>query len=400
MGVIQKISVFLSFLLCAIQLQGFRDLGVLRLIVFGIWLLFIIIALGQKKSKILGQQRFLALFVFVLFYFFSSFVIVPFNTSINRCVDFLCVASPVLMYELFKGGSRKLRLSFVLFTSFFFIANFILSYQFLDIANTDSFRDASEYGKDFYVIYVSFNMCYAISLATPAFWGVYKESSYNRVLKYFLLGVIVLLFLYLLRSQFMTAIIIAVIGVSLEIIYRRKMNFVGASIAFFVIVGVFLLVILPFTIKQFQNRGDYEVVTLRLIEINDVITGNNSQALDINTRNDLRSMSFTTFIENPVFGVNHRISANQHVIEQGVGNHAEWVDCLAKFGLFSLFFFFFVYDSLRRQRKDYYSPITMIMFILLGFLNPLWMFPQIFSTFLYIPLLNSLSKDNNRFIDR
>lgn len=392
----QFIALFLTFLLCAVQLQGVQDLGVARLVVFGLWLIAVILSFGKKIGVILTQRRFLALYVFVVFYLISSVVIVPFGTAINRCVELLCIASPILMYEFIKDKSHNIRISFVLFTSFIFIVNSYLAFQFINLIGVDSFRNAQEFGDEFYVIMISFNMCYALSLIVPAFWGMYKELKNKFLYRLLFIGLIILLLFYLLRAQFMTAIIIAFIGLTLEFLYRRNIKIIVASLVIVIVTSFSLFVVLPITIQQLKGRGDFEVLVYRLVEIENVISGNDEQADDYNARKNLRTMSLSTFINNPLFGINHRINSKVHVNDQGIGNHAEWIDCLAKYGFFSLFLFYFLFDSLKRQKKEIHSPVTMIMFILLGFLNPLWLFPQVFAAYLYIPLLYSVGRGANK----
>ena len=392
MKLLRFISIVLTFLLCTIQLQGVQDFGAVRFVLFIIW--FIVVSFSYSKIivPVLLQRRFLSLYCFALFYFISSSFSIPLSTSFNRCIGFLSTTSPILMFELLKHWPRSRKIFFLLFISLVFLVNFYLAFQFVNVMNVSSLRYAHEFGEEFYVIMIAFNMCYAISLALPSICGLFYETKGRFLLRVLVLFVIISLFVFLFNAQFMTAILVATIGVFLEVIYRKKLNIIVTSFLCLIICVISFYIFLPFVIEQLRENRDYEVVTRRLMEINSVMLGKENQAEDMGARQDLNMMSVLTFIDNPIIGVNHRINPNIHVNEQGIGNHATWFDTLAKYGIFSIFMFFFIFSSLKKQKKEICSPVTMIMFIVLGFLNPLWLYPQIFSAFLFCPLLNCIMK--------
>lgn len=385
------IAILLIFILCALQLQGVYDVETSYLILFGFWLLVLLIFCQKKSIPILSQRRYLLIYLFLAIYFITSIINSSLVTAINRCVVFFSILSPVLMYEFLKGKSHDIRLAFIFFISLTFAANFYLFYQFLEITNLKTLRDFNEYGADFYIMKTSFNTCYAVSLVMPALCGLLYQAK-RRFVKALIVAIILFLILFLLRAQFMTAILVAFIGITLEIIYRQKWDYYK-SIFFSIVFCCFsLFVILPFVTEQLKDSDEYGVVTSKLTEINDVLSGKKRDADDINTRSSLNEMSLSTFLENPIIGVNYKLNDKRHSNDQGIGNHAAWVDFLARYGICSVFVFIFLFISLRKQRKEVSSPATMISFIILGFFNPLFLFPQMFVTFLFNPLLYGLMK--------
>ena len=385
-------SIFLLFLLCAIQLQGGYDVGTSYLILFGIWMLFLIVFNPRNVRSVLLQRRFLSIYIFLIIYFLTSILYCPPLTGINRCVSFFSTISPIIMYELIKKESRGIRIAFLIFISLIFIADFFIAYQYLEITGAEKLRDAEDLGDEFYIMKFAFNLCYAISLIIPAFCGLFYELKGRVILRTLMVAILLGLFIFLLRAQFMTAILVALIGVFLEIVYRKGLSLIRSSIIVLLVGGASLYLILPFAIQQLRDNGEYQTVLIRLVEIESVLTGNISQASDFNERSNLTTKSFSTFIENPILGVNYKLDPKRHVSEQGIGNHAAWVDFLAKFGFCSIFIFYFLFVSSKRQKKEIGSPVPMIMFFFLGFFNPLFLFPQMCAAYLLNPLMYGLLK--------
>lgn len=387
---LQKLSFFLSFLLCSVSLQGLYDFGNNSLILFGIWLIVVFVAYPKTLSKVLLQRRFLSYYVFLIFYFLSLFYNHSFSICINNIVSSLFVFSPILMYETIKDHNQHIKGLFVFGALLVLVVNVIASFAFMELLSVSTMRDHVEYGEEFFIVKVAFNICSSLSFVIPAMIFVVKNNVDNRLNKttinILLMIVVVFFFAFLIRAQYVTSVFIALLGMIVTLFYKKGhlFRFVMISMILF---GLGLAFINPL-IKTMNSLDEkYSILTQKLIEIENTITGNKTEAADINDRNDRSSMSIKTFLDNPVFGVSYKINDAVHVQDQGIGNHASWPDTLARFGLFSFFLFYFLYDSLKRQSVDIKSKLIMLLFVLLGFLNPTLLFPQIFSAFLFVPLL-------------
>ena len=391
-SLLRNISIFLTFLLCVMLMQGWRSFGTNTLILFGVWLIVTILAYYGEIMPVLRQRRFAVLYVFLIFYFLSSFFSVGAVSALNRVVAFMSVCSPILMYELLKRTKRSTRIRFVVILTIVLLFDVFLSFQYQRLLGVTTMRDASILGDQYYIVYIAFNISYSLALIAPACLEIIKKqnkrNSGNKK-NVIVLGFLMVLFsIFLVRAQFMTAIILALLGFVFVMFYKNKRLFrflIGVGFAFVVFV-----LVLPSIIDFLDNNRKYNDISYRLGEIQSVISGNEQDAVDIGSRQNLSMLSLETFLRNPIFGVNHRLTDDQHVIQQGVGNHASWPDSLALYGLFALLLFYFLFDSLKRQKNDMGSTLTMVLFIVLGFFNPLLFFPQMFSVFLYIPLLYQL----------
>ena len=392
-SLLKTISLFLGLVICYLSLQGITDYGAFNLIVFGVWLIITSFAYTRQLKGILVQKRFIALYIFLFYYFFSSAFIASYMTSLNRCVALLYTISPIIMYELLKSERKIIQATYFIVITLVFLFDVFLAYEFQRQTNVDDMRQVQEYGSEFYIVSVAFCLCYAVALIIPSLIDVViRMSNKNKkaiISKVFLLLLSVVFVVFLFRSQFMTAIIIAGVGLIITLLYYKtnklSSTFVGLVLSFFVFTFS-----LPVIISVIGQHEEYKVLTNRFIEIQNAISGNVEKSEDMNSRSTLTEMSIETFLENPFFGKNDEIVTSLHVNEQGIGNHAEWFDFLAQYGLCAFFLFFLLFDSLVKQEKEIGSPVLMILFIALGFFNPLWKHQQLFATFLYGPLLYHL----------
>lgn len=385
----QFLSLFLCLVLCLITIQGVYKIGTYQLVIFGLWLLVTFYTYSKILSKIFKQRRFIFFLLFVLFRFMCLIFNNPVVTSINNTVEFLCVFSPILMYEIIKQESRGIRGIFIYSLLMVLLLNVVLSYSYLELTSAISMRGANELGEEFYIVEVAFNTCYALVVLAPALIDIVKKrrqvKDVSRLFDILLVSLSIIFLVFIIRAQFMTAVILAFGGIFISLFYKKK------YLLRFVLFGVILFFagkeLLPSLINTLDSNGDYRYITERLVEVNQTLSGQEEQADDLNNRKGRSAMSLETFINNPLFGVSYKLDSKVHVQNQGVGNHAAWFDSLALYGIFALLLIYFIYNSLLRQRKEEGSGLTMFLFIALGFLNPLLYFPQMSSVFLLVPLM-------------
>ena len=375
--------------MCVTQLQGALNLGNTSIIICGVWLIVTLSAFKVELSIILRERRFLYLLVFLVFYFLSSSLNNSIIISVNRCMAFISVISPILVFETLKDKSEKLKKLFIVTFFVVFGIDIYLSYSFLTLMDETNLRQGNtEYTSLFYILTIVFNLCFVFSLLIPCLIDiVINNKKLETIKRLLILLVAVGLFLFLCKAQFMTAIMLSLIGCIVAWFYKYgKKSIVAVGIAL-ALCGFAFVSFYPSLRNSVDKWGEYQTIIYRLDEIHAVLTGNKSDASDMNTRQDLSMMSFNTFMRNPIIGVNHKISSDYHVNEQGIGNHACWLDFLAYYGLFSIFIFLFIWKSLSKQKQYTGKLLPVILFVVLGFLDPLWYFPQLATIYLLVPLL-------------
>ena len=102
----------------------------------------------------------------------------------------------------------------------------------------------------------------------------------------------------------------------------------------------------------------------------------------LGVRFDLYLMSLDSFWNNPIFGLAHKQMPGSEIM---VGNHSEWFDLLAKYGIFGLLMAFFFILVRKKYFKNKGFAIAFFLFFALGFINPLQVFTIYFAAFYYVP---------------
>lgn len=385
-----RLSILCTFALCILSLQGwYRVPQTMLMALFVVWTCITFLGFPKEIGESLKKKRFIALYIFCIF----RYLILLFNYSVvvsfNNILMLLYRLSPIILYEVLKNRNRKIRGLFILAIFITILSNIVTSYSYMSFVSADTMRNAREYGEEFFIVTVAFGLCSLLSILTPAVFEVGRRALIQKKLKKWqmvvYIGLLVVFFAYLLRAQYSTALFLAILGVLFSISYNKKriISFIVASFLF----AVVSIKALPYIIESMETSEQYTQVTVRLNEVYDTLTGNEQNATDFNSRRNKSVMSLETFFENPIVGVGYKLDKDVHVKHQGIGNHAAWPDALAEFGLFALFLFYFLYDSLKRQSKTMDSALTIFLFIALGFLNPILYFPQIFAAFLFVPMI-------------
>ena len=381
---------------CVLQFQGIWNLGNISLMVFLIWLFITLLAFRVVLSKVTKEKRFIAILLFTLFYFVSSISVESASVSFNRCIALLSVLSPALMYEVVRLQSDKFKRNFLVIIGAFLIWNIVESFSFLRSIGADNMRQSfREYGMDYYIVNRIFDLCYSIAIAIPCFIEIIKNVKLRKPLLVFTICLLFLFLYYILIAQYTTAILVSLILGFVFLLSNRRKSII-ISIILLVFLSQLFIVFYPSFSSGLNNVDGFDELTYRLDEVYLVLTGQGEKAVDASSRSNLNLMSFHTFLSHPLFGVNHKIMGNQHVNFWGIGNHSTWLDSLARYGLFSFLLFIYIWDSLKKQRKELGILAPSFTLIILGFLNPILDFPEVCMTLLIIPLTYEFYKSKEK----
>lgn len=354
-----------------------------------LWIVCCLIDYRQELPIILSQRKYKCLLLFLLFYFISTSIALSPYLSLTRVLYQMTVFAPVLMYDLLEHSERKTKIfilipSFVLYVSYAIFLNTLIAFYGADLGLKSSI---SHVGEDNYIANAFFYI-YSLPLILSALILVIKYLYVNKKNKWLILvfGAAVAFFAQLIfRSLYMTATILMVISVLSSLVYNLKNNkwivrsaviLVSFLIAFVAYYGIISQRLSEFGSTQFDQR---------VTEVFDILTGNSHQAQDFNSRQDLSTVSLSTFFENPIFGVNHNVAGR--VDDTIVGNHAEWLDLLAEYGLFAILIFIIIIDSLKKIRKIPFIMVACAIYVFTGFLNPMLHLINNYTLFVFIPIL-------------
>ena len=384
------ITLIIWLFFCFTQMGNFEINKYLCHAVWFVWLASLILNNNSAFKIMTRKKRYLYLWGFLTFYFLSSSIAVGIPVAINRVIALLELSSPILMFDIYKRSSKKLKT----FTLLSFVA--IVVYNTIDLISTMNYygavglRNVINIGAGDY-LRNAFNWAYSWIFITMASIILFRTIYTQRGKKWLLL--IALAFLLtgvfvVVRSLFMIAILMMLTGCVLVFFYGKRRWFLKASVA--LIVGLIVFVtsysVVITQIGSFENGGEF--LTERTEEVYHTIIGNQGRAHDLNARNDLSLISISTFLKNPLFGINHEVSEFDSVQYTMVGDHSEWIDNLALYGVFSLLLLAFLIKSAKFGSLQ--STTIYIMYFITGLFNPIWYFPQNVVVFFFLPILFSL----------
>lgn len=336
-----------------------------------------------------GKQA-MYLWLFLLFYFVTS------SFSITGVVSLFVRLSPLLLFIQYKRicnrhpllvpQSKWLILAIMAILVFYCYKSFMLL-----VENPMALRELVSSDKDDSVIVGGgFALPYALSIFIPFLvercrLGIFPNK-FTQVFVYVFIVVGTLMVVY---SLYMTAIIILVFGCVWALMRHKS---VRAKIFYISALSVLLVLFYGYidTLLYAISGDDTQVLMLRFEEITSILSGNDiSQATDFYSRILLTLSSIMVFFQNPVIGVGYKANYNSYALEDlGVGQHAQWFDIFAIYGLVALLLI--IYFAKVSSNKDVKSSnnISLILFIVVGFLNPTFLFPILLVTYFLSPMIN------------
>ncbi|NMD38495.1 MAG: hypothetical protein GYA87_07445 [Christensenellaceae bacterium] len=222
--------------------------------------------------------------------------------------------------------------------------------------------------------------------------------SYERL---FVLFLLLIFFVAIYTSRSSLTVLITFFSYVLALLctswFTNKGKAFGKKIIGLLVIS-FVLIVLIFAKEyigetiMFISKSKSSKLLSRIYSIGESMVGivsKNSQTGFL-SRFDLIFTSIKTFLTNPFVGIYHVSGGNYFkLLDLGVGDHSQWFDMLASYGLLGVFpLFYLIITNLRVYYKN--SKIchcwTFIIF-LLGLVNPYICFTTIHIQFLIIPTL-------------
>ena len=334
----------------------------------------------------------------IYFYIFLFFVFLTSGLDINTCLALFFTFMPCMLIEAKRCLlSNKENLRTVEKMCVFTILGILMYYSYQSLifleTNPMALRELISVSKDDnIVIGGGYALPYSMAILCPFLLHGSRQMAI-KFERYYIYIVITVGTYLVFRALFTTAILLMIFGYAV-VIYKivgfkkRKIVFVCCLIGIFLFSQIFSL------ITQYFLEQDFNVVGRRLLEISNIMNGNNgNDEGDFQSRIFLSLRSIKTFFYNPIFGVGPSVKFNYFEMEKaGVGSHAQWFDIFAIYGLFALFLVAFLKKVSKRTSEN---NISLILFVILGFLNPIFMFTIVFVVYYLVPMFNFLWPQNH-----
>ena len=283
---------------------------------------------------------------------------------------FACIKSFDFSSVSALNVNRKRIYSFIVYS---FYSSLVISIILMIIRGRDFYR--ADWSNGGILVAPNFYMLMSIVISMALTYEAIKNKK-KRIVN----GVLIVIgFIFILLANYATQLLFYLFGIILVCIF----SLIDTTIK--KIVGVFLLTILtvysinqlPDFIYWINNRFFLQNPTMhmRLNEIYTLLRFGDA-GRDLNGRFDLMNLSINTFREHWILGVPF---SQYNTVYTGiiVGDHSEWVDDLARYGVIgSVFFAVFAISGIKTIFTEFKLNKTMmaaytILIVLYGFANPI-----------------------------
>lgn len=361
-------------------------------ILFLVWIVSAFLFDSKALLSILSRKYYMALYVFLLYYFVSSLLAFSPGTCVNRVYTYFELISPFIMYELYSKYDDKKKVLLCVVFLVVFVLNF---YQMMTTINYSAIAGLRQHEDEEGFLNTGFHFVYSLTLVFCLIVYIIRQKLKKGDNNVFLMAglFIWLMFIALIvfKSLFTTAILLMLVGAVLAFFYgrkhwKRKILITGVVASFLFIYGV------PFVEKQLlQMDSEYAIITSRLDDISNAMQGGDmDDDSSMGARFNRSILSLKTFFSYPLFGVNH-LTANRDIFDAVlIGNHAEWVDSMAEYGIFAFLLFFFFIKSAKLVARKRGVTVVFILYVIIGFLNPVLYCVQNTICFFIIPMIYDL----------
>lgn len=382
---IQSRFTYIVFVIFSIlQCLSYINVGIIEHIVFG---LFLSSVLFSNYRKILVQKKYKFFGIFLFYYFFTSIIGANISIAFNRSVVMVELFSPILMFDIARKDKYFSMIPVIVLLGVL-IADVIGANAIIATISEVGLRHTTSGANDehdtifknvFSIIYVSSILVPFCLFLLKIYWSQKK-----KILCAGIAAIALFLGIFVMKALFMTAVLIMIGGTYMYVLSNQNHQFVKTiALTILVVFGFFsLFEPLLSIVGESENSIFY---TQKLTEIYHSISGNINEAEDASSRSDLVQSSLRTFIEFPL-GCNYAIHDISDSKKIGVGGHSEWLDILALYGVFSLLLFSFLWKAIKEQYFVTKERVTLVLFCIIGFVNPVLFYMTNLFVFYLIPI--------------
>ncbi len=371
----------------------------------GMTLVTLIICLLDNKScsAICTDYKVCALVVVLMFTAVHAFPVAGLSHTVKQVMYMLFLYSPIFVFHFFKQPHNRGILKIALSISFAFVLLFCIYSLVFYTLFPGTARYAREHAA---LIGGGYGLACASSILSCFLFGLLVNGffNYNKKLRLGVIISIVIMFLTVYKTESTLTLFILIVG------YICCLYFKNNNKTFF----KFRVFLLPFAIIAaiiiLPQLGEF-LIDISEAKVNDnrmfkrffsaghfLVYGiDNTESLYAVNRFLIPFETFDTFLKNPLFGVAYKHGCGYlRPYLFGVGNHCEFVDALANFGIFgggALLSIYGVQSAEILKYKVDRSKIWILVLFLLGIFNPLRYFQVNFVLFFLLPTFCLYFKD-------
>ncbi len=246
----------------------------------------------------------------------------------------------------------------------------------------------------------SFDFIYGLVIVLPVLTYVASQKK-EKTKKIFYLVLIMFSILCIFKSNFTTAYILLVIDILLYLFFKSDSIFGKiTSVLLLIIFSIFGKDILGWYFNMLLENTTSIWSKTKLLNIINIINGNGTLSATTD-RVELILRDVYSFIDSPFIGKGAFYSVGSSIY---IGQHSQFLDELARYGLLGVIpLSYFIYSCIRQiltsindklMRNKFL--IATVVFLMLGFLNPIFNDGILFFYFIVIPILIEERKINTK----
>lgn len=371
------ITQFLYVLKCA-------ESSVIILCLYGMWLISAIMIDGKYLKILISKTYLLIIFLGIIFLKImkSKHYSSGFYGTLEIPIAYINMYIYYSMFIFFKLINENLNLKKYISLSVVITSVFSIYYAIKDPIAIRYARSNLYYGVgDFELVYASI-----LIIGIVIIHLLHKNYIFNKKAS---LVFIVITSTFIIKSNFMTAIIMLLLVIVISIfVQKKKLKFMLYSfIGTIALVFIFRETVAQVLYYISENRVFDNIINEKITAIANFLNGG-GELNTLGVRMELIDTSLTTFKENFLFGMDFKYYG-----AKSIGGHATWFDLLATVGIVGLSIlgtflyktFKDVYFKCTNQINQECLILCVIIFIILGFLNVNMMGAIFAIIFLMIP---------------
>ncbi|MFQ7262796.1 MAG: O-antigen ligase family protein [Acutalibacter sp.] len=351
-----------------------------------------------------GSKVFLWLFLFLLYYFFSSFIIADLVYTLEYVIIYFCLYGTAIQYRYyyFRNSQKEIRtIIYMLIMGFVIFSLSAISFYTIN-PSAARILAADYYAFDNIAIGGGYSIAFGASiLSVFLFEMILRRQYFGKKNVWIFIILFVLFEILLIKTESTTTLIANIFGILIGIIAKMYDN-EKDRIENKILISAILIVCVLLVVLNINEIGKY-IVDITANGTDNVLIrrfnriGQKMQYQGVGSgytnyvdeRFGTISKSWNTFLQNPVFGVGYKCGNIYSLLDVfGVGAHSEFVDVLAQYGIVGFsFWIMFISSAIKYQNNSFKCKGWKATLLIMLIFNPFRSFHGYVVAFFLIPII-------------
>lgn len=390
-----KITYFIFTPLVFVLLSQAPQLDVIGHVLFMLWFASCLFFYPQTVLKVLTNKKYWVLSIYLLYFFMINLYSSNISLSLKRTYAFIELSSVVFMYDFYSRFriKRNDKVVYIIIAILIFYSIRILIYLQNNPYGAFGARRIMSINPDDKNLMLGggYALAAGLSILVPVlFYNIINNLKLRnkKLTALFLTLLTLFFFITVVKSLFFISILMCVFGCIYAIFINESISRKVFLLLLFIVAYFMLPTLASSFIDKLPNNDAGKFIEYK---VGEVMSSMGEQEYGESTDTDFRFYlyfkSLNTFFENPMFGAGHKVDF-QYDFEQvelsGIGNHSQWFDDLAKYGVFVLLWFYYLILARKKSSHKGFD-VAFITMIITGFIKSIDSFTVLFIVFFLVP---------------